>query len=70
MNETEIRERMPEGEALEEAMRQAYRLYQDNIRATAEDVFRLTRGARDGVPESELLEIAVRALDKCRYPEA
>ena len=59
-------ENMPEGEALEKAMAEAYRLYQANIRETGELTYRLTKGAREGVPEKELLAIALEALDRCR----
>ena len=60
---------MPEGEALEQELAKAYRLYQDNIRETGELIFQLTKGAREGVPEAELLGIALQALERCRFPE-
>ena len=64
-----ITEEMPEGEALTQALAEAYRLYQDNIRETGERIFQLTEGAREGVPERELLETALDALERCRLPE-
>ena len=48
-------------------MARAYRLYQRNIRETGELIYRLTKGARGGVPEKELLGIALEALDKCSF---
>ena len=60
---------MPEGEALEQELAKAYRLYQENIRETGELIFQLTKGAREGVPEGELLDIALQALGRCRFPE-
>ncbi len=65
----ENRGNIPEGKALEEAMNQAYRLYQDNVRAAGERIFQLTKGAREGLPEKELLGIALEALDRCRFPD-
>ncbi len=62
----EKEEKIPEGEELEKLLAQAYRLYQDNIRETGSLIFDLTRGAREGMPEKELLEIALRGLEKCR----
>ena len=62
-----MEERFPEGEELEKLMARVYRLYQDNIRRADEQVYQLTRGARQGVPEKELLEIALSAMDKCRF---
>lgn len=61
-------ESIPEGDELVEALNQAYRLYQANIRAADELVYRLTKGARGDVPEKELLAIALEALDRCRLP--
>ena len=66
----EQKESIPEGEALDRAMKQAYRVYQDNIRETGELIYRLTKGAREGAAESELLEIAITALSRCRFGEA
>ena len=48
-------------------MAQAYRVYQANVRATDEGIYTLTMGARSGVPEGRLLEIAVDLLHKCQY---
>ena len=42
---------MPRGEALERALAGAYRVYQYNIRQTDELIYRITKGAREGVPE-------------------
>ena len=67
--ETEHGESMPAGAELEKAMARAYRVYQDNVRETGELVFRLIKGARDGVPEKELLETALEALSRCRSPQ-
>ena len=64
--ETERGENRPTGEALEKAMARAYRVYQENTRETGELVFRMIKGAREGVPEKELLEIALEALSRCR----
>ena len=60
---------MPQGEALERELAKAYRLYQENIRETGDLIFQLTKGARECVPEGELLEIALKALERCRIPE-
>lgn len=57
--------RMPEGEELTKALAEAYKRYQRNIRAADEDVYRLTLGARQGVPEKELLALALATLEKC-----
>jgi len=57
---------IPEGEALEKAMAEAYRVYQANVRETGELIFQLTKGAREGVPEKELLAIALEALSRCK----
>ena len=65
----EVLENIPTGEALEQQLDKSYRLYQDNIRETGELIFQLTKGAREGVPEAELLDIAMNALDRCRFPE-
>ena len=32
-------------------------------------IYSLTRGAREGMPERELLETALEALKRCRLPE-
>lgn len=65
--ETAAWENMPQGEELERAMAAAYRVYQDNVRETGSLIFDLTKGAREGRSEKELLEIALAALDKCRF---
>ncbi|MBQ9251253.1 MAG: hypothetical protein IJ188_01280 [Clostridia bacterium] len=57
----------PQGEELERALKAAYRLYQANIHDTGALIYELTKGARNGMPEKELLEIALEALEKCRY---
>ena len=51
---------------LEKAMAEAYRVYQANVRETGELIFQLTKGAREGVPEKELLAIALEALSRCK----
>lgn len=56
---------VPEGEDLDRAVTRGYRIYQHNVREIGEMVFRLTKGAREGVPEKELLAIALDALDRC-----
>ena len=58
---------MPRGEALERALAGAYRVYQYNIRQTDELIYRITKGAREGVPEGELLQTAMTALSRCRF---
>jgi len=58
---------MPRGEALERALAGAYRVYQYNIRQTDELIYRITKGAREGVPEGELLEMAMTALSRCCF---
>jgi|GEM_PF-6942825 len=58
--------KIPEGEELQEANKKAYRVYQDNIRAVDPMVYELTKGARSGVSEKELLKIALEALEKCK----
>ena len=65
MKETEKEIDIPEGDELERAMAGVYRLYQHNIRRTDELIYRITRGARDGVPEEELLNMAMEALERC-----
>ena len=59
--------RLPQGKTLEEAMKDAYRVYQANVRAADELVYRITKGAREGVPEGELLDMALQALARCRF---
>ena len=59
---------IPEGEALDRELKEAYRVYQRNIRAVDQLVYQITRGARDGVPERELLQLALQALEKCTIP--
>ncbi len=58
---------MPQGEELERELARAYRVYQFNIRQTDGLIYRITRGAREGVPEGELLEMALTALSRCRF---
>ena len=60
-------EAFPRGEELERKMAKAYRVYQANVRAADEGIYTLTMGARSGVPEGRLLEIAVDLLHKCQY---
>ncbi len=62
-------DQIPEGEALEAALAKAYRLYQGNVRRTEQMIYSLTKGAREGMPERELLETALEALKRCRLPE-
>ncbi|MBR2822884.1 MAG: hypothetical protein IKE24_04285 [Clostridia bacterium] len=52
-------------DALAEKMKAVYRLYQRNIRAVDPLVYQITLGARNGVPEEELLKLAAEALEKC-----
>lgn len=59
-------EKIPEGEALDQALAKAYRVYQDNVRETGNLIFDITIGARNGRPEKELLEMALEALGRCR----
>ena len=59
--------RIPQGKTLEEAMKDAYLVYQTNVRAVDELVYRITKGAREGMPEEELLEMALQALDRCSF---
>ena len=60
-------ENIPQGKDLDRALAAAYRVYQDNVRETGSLIFDLTKGAREGRSEKELLEIALRALDRCRF---
>ncbi len=62
-------EQKAEEQALREKMTEAYRVYQRNIREVDHLVYRLTKGARGDVPEKELLETALAALDRCEYGE-
>ena len=59
-----------QGEALEEKLKEVYRLYQRNIRAVDPLVYQITLGARGGVPEEELLKLASEALEKCDAGES
>ncbi len=59
----------PGSEALKEKMKDVYKLYQRNIRAVDPLVYRITLGARNGVPEEELLRMAAEAMDKCDFGE-
>ena len=61
---------IPEGEALDRALADAYKVYQDNIRRTGELIYRLTLGAKGSVPEQELLETAEEAISRCRFSAA
>lgn len=54
-------------QVLKEKMAEAYRIYQRNIREADHLVYELTKGARGDVPEKELLETALAALDRCDY---
>lgn len=65
----EEKREIPEGEELEQALARAYRVYQGNVRRTDEAVYRITRGAREGMSERELLEIAVDAMERCAFGE-
>lgn len=62
-------ERIPEREETDERLREAYRLYQRNIRAVDPLVYRITLGARQGTAEEELLALALEALDRCDFGE-
>ncbi len=57
-------------EALEDKLKEVYRLYQRNIRAVDSLVYQITIGARGGMPEEELLEMAAEALEKCDAGES
>jgi hypothetical protein len=57
----------PSGETLEKEMEKAYRLYQENIRRTGDLIYRLTKGAKDGTPEKELIRIAEEAAKRCCF---
>ena len=59
----------PEKEALREQLNAVYRLYQRNIRTADASVYRITKGAREGTAEEELLEIALDVLEKCDFGE-
>ena len=61
--------RTPESGEPDERLREAYRLYQRNIRAVDPLVYRITLGARQGTPEEELLALALEALDRCDFGE-
>ena len=43
-------------------MEQAYKTYQNNIRKADELIYEITKGARGGVPERDLLLMAVEAI--------
>ena len=62
-------EQTREQEELKEKMAEAYRVYQRNIRAVDPLVYEITKGARSGVPDKELLALAMKALDRCEYGE-
>ncbi len=68
MEQGEIR--IPEGEELERAITEAYRMYQKNILNTEEAMFRLMKGVKADMPEEEMLAVALDALDRCILPEA
>ena len=55
-------DQIPEGEALEAALAKAYLVYQGNVRRTEQLIHSLTKGAREGVPERELLDMALDYL--------
>ena len=59
-------EQLPADRDAEEELAKAYRVYQDNIRRVDELVYRITKGAREGMPEKELLELVREALARCR----
>ncbi len=67
-------EQLPGGEkaneALEDKLKEVYKLYQRNIRAVDSLVYQITIGARGGMPEEELLELAAEALEKCDAGES
>ena len=44
------------------SMEQAYKTYQTNIRKAGELVYEITKGARSGVSEHELLLLSVEAI--------
>ena len=56
---------MEEKELLAEKLKEVYKLYQRNIRAVDPLVYQITLGARNGMPEEELLKMAAEALEKC-----
>lgn len=58
---------IPEGEELEKALAEAYRVYQGNILRTGGLIYELTRGAKGGMPVKELIGIAEKAAERCRF---
>ena len=59
----------PEQKEAEKKLKAVYRLYQRNVHAADPLVYRITLGARQGVPEETLLEMAEEALGKIDYGE-
>ena len=57
---------IPSAEAFTDpfSMEQAYKTYQDNIRKAGQLVFDLTKGARSGLPEHDLLLMAVEIIGR------
>lgn len=44
------------------SMEKAYKVYQENIRRSETLVSEITKGARDGMSERELLDMAIEAI--------
>lgn len=59
-----------EKELLAEKLKEVYKLYQRNIRAVDPLVYQITLGARNGMPEEELLAMAAEAMEKCDAGES
>ena len=59
----------PDTAELMEKLKDVYRLYQRNIRAVDSLVYRMTLGARQGMPEEELMKLAAEAAEKCDFGE-
>lgn len=51
---------------LEEKMKEAYKDYQNNIRAADALIYEITKGARSNVPVHELLMTALEAIDRMK----
>lgn len=55
----------PSQEAIDPfSMEEAYKTYQKNIRRSEELIYAITKGARSGVSEHELLLMAVEAVSR------
>ena len=59
-----------EKDLLAEKLKEVYKLYQWNIRAVDPLVYQITLGARNGMPEEELLAMAAEAMEKCDTGES